>query len=149
MKYHESLIVPHKSATLFTPTNILNEDVCLPAAVIKKAALTNNNQWMQHYADARGGYANSQREAPFELCDPGLGGAETCDGGRVLHPAGLEREAGGGHDRVDVPERIILAELAVGLAGGKIVGDHQIGDLAERLHDHAVLVRRNADQMQA
>lgn len=54
MKYHESLIVPHKSATLFTPTNILNEDVCLPAAVIKKTALTNNIQWMQHYADARG-----------------------------------------------------------------------------------------------
>ena len=54
MKYQKSNIVPHKSASLFTPANILNEDVCLPAAVIKKAALENNIQWMQRYADTRG-----------------------------------------------------------------------------------------------
>ncbi|WP_333496023.1 amino acid deaminase [Kluyvera sp. CHPC 1.251] len=54
MKYQSNLIVPHKSATLFSPTNILNEDVCLPAAIIKKTALDNNIQWMQRYADARG-----------------------------------------------------------------------------------------------
>ncbi|MFP5596035.1 amino acid deaminase [Kluyvera sp. 142486] len=54
MKYQSNLFVSHKSATLFTPTNILNEDVCLPAAVIKKTALDNNIQWMQRYADARG-----------------------------------------------------------------------------------------------
>lgn len=54
MKYQESNLVPHKSALMFTPANILNEDVCLPAAVIKKTALENNIQWMQRYADARG-----------------------------------------------------------------------------------------------
>lgn len=54
MKYQNSYLVPHKSATLFTPANILNEDVCLPAAVIKKTALENNIQWMQRYADTRG-----------------------------------------------------------------------------------------------
>ena len=54
MKYQSSFLVPHKSAPLFTPANILNEDVCLPAAVIKKSALDNNIQWMQRYADARG-----------------------------------------------------------------------------------------------
>lgn len=54
MKYQSNLIVPHKSATLFSPTNILNEDVCLPAAIVKKTALDNNIQWMQRYADARG-----------------------------------------------------------------------------------------------
>ncbi|MFV0262100.1 MAG: amino acid deaminase [Kluyvera sp.] len=54
MKYQSSDLVPHKSAPLFTPANILNEDVCLPAAVIKKTALENNIQWMQRYADARG-----------------------------------------------------------------------------------------------
>ena len=54
MKYQNSNLVPHKSAPMFTPANILNEDVCLPAAVIKKAALENNIQWMQRYADTRG-----------------------------------------------------------------------------------------------
>lgn len=54
MKYQNSYLVPHKSAPLFTPANILNEDVCLPAAVIKKSALENNIRWMQRYADARG-----------------------------------------------------------------------------------------------
>ena len=54
MKYQNSNLVPHKSAPLFTPANILNEDVCLPAAVIKKTALENNIHWMQRYADARG-----------------------------------------------------------------------------------------------
>ena len=54
MKYQKSNIVPHKSATLFSPANILNEDVCLPAAIVKKTALENNIQWMQRYADTRG-----------------------------------------------------------------------------------------------
>lgn len=54
MKYQNSNLVPHKSASMFTPANIMNEDVCLPAAVIKKAALENNIQWMQRYADTRG-----------------------------------------------------------------------------------------------
>lgn len=54
MKYQSNLIVPHKSATLFSPTNLLNEDVCLPAAIVKKTGLDNNIQWMQRYADARG-----------------------------------------------------------------------------------------------
>ncbi|TNV20754.1 amino acid deaminase [Buttiauxella sp. B2] len=54
MKYQNSNLIPHKSAPMFTAANILNEDVCLPAAVIKKAALENNIQWMQRYADARG-----------------------------------------------------------------------------------------------
>ena len=54
MKYQNTHLVPHKSASMFTPANILNEDVCLPAAVIKKAALENNIRWMQRYADARG-----------------------------------------------------------------------------------------------
>jgi len=39
---------------MFTPANILNEDICLPAAVIKKGALENNIEWMQRYADTRG-----------------------------------------------------------------------------------------------
>lgn len=54
MKYQNSNLVPHKSALMFTSANILNEDICLPAAVIKKGALENNIQWMQRYADTRG-----------------------------------------------------------------------------------------------
>lgn len=54
MKYQNGNLVPHKSALMFTPANILNEDICLPAAVIKKGALENNIQWMQRYADTRG-----------------------------------------------------------------------------------------------
>ena len=54
MKYQNSNLVPHTSALMFTPANILNEDICLPAAVIKKGALENNIQWMQRYADTRG-----------------------------------------------------------------------------------------------
>ncbi|WP_279050390.1 amino acid deaminase [Cedecea davisae] len=54
MKYQEINHVPHKSALINTPANILNEDVCLPAAVIKKSALKSNIRWMQSYADARG-----------------------------------------------------------------------------------------------
>lgn len=54
MKYQESNLVPHKSSPMSDPANVLNEDVCLPAAAIKKAALENNIQWMQRYADARG-----------------------------------------------------------------------------------------------
>ncbi|MCE0811029.1 amino acid deaminase [Buttiauxella sp. S04-F03] len=54
MKYQNANLVLHKSALMFTPANILNEDICLPAAVIKKGALENNIQWMQRYADTRG-----------------------------------------------------------------------------------------------
>ena len=54
MKYHSDTVVPHKSAIVRTPANVLAEDVCLPAAVIKKSALLNNIEWMQRYADARG-----------------------------------------------------------------------------------------------
>jgi D-serine dehydratase len=54
MKYHPDTLVPHKSAVMNAPANILAEDVCLPAAVIKKSALENNIRWMQQYADTRG-----------------------------------------------------------------------------------------------
>lgn len=54
MKYQNAYLVPHKSAPIFTPANLLHEDVCLPAAVIKKTALENNIRWMQRYADTRG-----------------------------------------------------------------------------------------------
>ncbi|ARU89938.1 amino acid deaminase [Pseudomonas sp. M30-35] len=54
MKYQDGNLVPHKSSPMFTPANVLQEDVCLPVAVINKAALENNIQWMQHYADTRG-----------------------------------------------------------------------------------------------
>lgn len=54
MKYQEINLVPHKSALMHSPANVLNEDVCLPAALIKKSALKNNIRWMQDYANARG-----------------------------------------------------------------------------------------------
>lgn len=54
MKYQNAYLTPHKSAPIFTPANLLREDVCLPAAVIKKTALENNIRWMQRYADTRG-----------------------------------------------------------------------------------------------
>ena len=54
MKYHSGVPALHKSAVMFSPANILEEDVCLPAAVIKNTALINNISWMQRYADTRG-----------------------------------------------------------------------------------------------
>lgn len=54
MKYHSETLIPHKSAVISTPANLLAEDVCLPAALLKKTALENNIAWMQRYADARG-----------------------------------------------------------------------------------------------
>lgn len=46
---------PRKAARLFSAVdgtmNVLNEDICLPIAVIKQQALTNNINWMQSYAD--------------------------------------------------------------------------------------------------
>ena len=54
MKYQEATLFSGKSAPLFLPASVLAEDVCLPAAVIKKSALENNIRWMQRYADARG-----------------------------------------------------------------------------------------------
>ncbi len=54
MKYHSAPIIPHKSALMSAPANLLAEEVCLPAALLKKSALENNISWMQRYADARG-----------------------------------------------------------------------------------------------
>lgn len=54
MKYHSDTFVPHKSAVMACPANLLAEEVCLPAALVKKTALENNIAWMQRYADTRG-----------------------------------------------------------------------------------------------
>ena len=54
MKYHFDTLISHKAAVMSAPANLLAEDVCLPAALLKKTALENNIAWMQHYADARG-----------------------------------------------------------------------------------------------
>ncbi|BBQ80484.1 aldolase [Raoultella ornithinolytica] len=54
MKYHSDTLVPHKSAVTACPANLLAEEVCLPAALVKKTALENNIAWMQRYADTRG-----------------------------------------------------------------------------------------------
>ncbi|HEJ7890999.1 TPA: amino acid deaminase [Serratia liquefaciens] len=58
MKYQKDFTVTNKAAVLRSdpsaPANLLNEDVCLPAAVIKLSSLENNIAWMQNYADARG-----------------------------------------------------------------------------------------------
>ncbi|WP_224314315.1 amino acid deaminase, partial [Klebsiella oxytoca] len=47
-------LIPHKAAIMSAPANLLAEEVCLPAALLKKTALENNIAWMQRYADARG-----------------------------------------------------------------------------------------------
>jgi D-serine dehydratase len=58
MKYQTDFTVTHKAAVMHSapngPANLLNEDVCLPAAAIKRRSLENNIAWMQNYADARG-----------------------------------------------------------------------------------------------
>lgn len=54
MKYHSDTLVPRKSAVMACPANLLAEEVCLPAALVKKTALENNIAWMQRYADTRG-----------------------------------------------------------------------------------------------
>jgi D-serine deaminase-like pyridoxal phosphate-dependent protein len=54
MKYHSTPLIPHKSAVMSAPANLLAEEVCLPAALLKRTALENNISWMQRYADARG-----------------------------------------------------------------------------------------------
>ena len=58
MKYQTDFTVTHKAAVMHRapngPANLLNEDVCLPAAAIKRSSLENNIAWMQNYADARG-----------------------------------------------------------------------------------------------
>ena len=54
MKYHSDTLIPHKAAAMAAPANLLAEEVCLPAALLKKTALENNIAWMQRYADARG-----------------------------------------------------------------------------------------------
>lgn len=54
MKYHSAPLIPHKSALMSAPANLLAEEGCLPAALLKKSALENNISWMQRYADARG-----------------------------------------------------------------------------------------------
>ncbi len=45
--------VVHKSAILNQDgisVNVLHEDVCLPAVVVKRNELENNIAWMQHYS---------------------------------------------------------------------------------------------------
>lgn len=54
MKYHSDLLPAHKSSPVCLSARVLAEEVCLPAAVIKRSALENNIAWMQRYADARG-----------------------------------------------------------------------------------------------
>ena len=54
MKYQKNLLIDGKSAIMHQPASVLLEDVCLPAAVLKKNALLNNIEWMQRYADKRG-----------------------------------------------------------------------------------------------
>lgn len=47
--------VTHKSATLNqdgSSVNILREDVCLPAVIVKQRELENNISWMQHYSNS-------------------------------------------------------------------------------------------------
>ncbi|WP_442897143.1 amino acid deaminase [Erwinia sp. CGal63] len=48
----------HKAAAMSVSPeglpNVLREDVCLPAALIRQQALEENIRWMQRYADARG-----------------------------------------------------------------------------------------------
>lgn len=39
MKYHSAPLIPHKSALMSAPANLLAEEVCLPAALLKKSAL--------------------------------------------------------------------------------------------------------------
>ncbi|MGK8933375.1 amino acid deaminase [Pluralibacter gergoviae] len=49
--------IGHKASAMYQEagrSNILREDVCLPAVVIKQRALDNNIRWMQSYADACG-----------------------------------------------------------------------------------------------
>lgn len=49
--------IGHKASAMYQDagsSNILREDVCLPAVVIKQRALDNNIRWMQSYADACG-----------------------------------------------------------------------------------------------
>ncbi|CDL09986.1 low-specificity D-threonine aldolase [Klebsiella pneumoniae IS43] len=36
MKYHSAPLIPHKSALMSAPANLLAEEVCLPAALLKK-----------------------------------------------------------------------------------------------------------------
>lgn len=53
----EPAVARHKAALMFhgeSGANILHEDACLPALVIKEAALDGNIRWMQGFADAMG-----------------------------------------------------------------------------------------------
>ncbi|STW31815.1 D-serine deaminase [Klebsiella michiganensis] len=36
MKYHSDTLIPHKAAAMAAPANLLAEEVCLPAALLKK-----------------------------------------------------------------------------------------------------------------
>ncbi|MDP5148912.1 amino acid deaminase [Rheinheimera baltica] len=54
MKYQ---IIKHKAATAEpekTNLKLLQQDICLPAAILKQSALQHNVQWMQQFADASG-----------------------------------------------------------------------------------------------
>ena len=47
MKYHSDTLIPHKAAVMAAPANLLAEEVCLPATLLKKTALENNIAWKQ------------------------------------------------------------------------------------------------------
>lgn len=38
MKYHQDTLIPHKAAVMSAPANLLAEEVCLPAALLKNGA---------------------------------------------------------------------------------------------------------------
>ncbi len=44
MKYHSAPLIPHNSALMSAPANLLAEEVCLPAALLKKSALENKRE---------------------------------------------------------------------------------------------------------
>ena len=80
MKYHSEPLVPHKSALMQMPANLLAEDVCLPAAIIKKQALENNITLMQPYADARGVSLAPHGKAMAGWCGNGERYSASADG---------------------------------------------------------------------
>ena len=65
MKYHSDTLIPHKAAIMSAPANLLAEEVCLPAALLKKTALENNSAWMLRDADARGGSRAPHGQTPM------------------------------------------------------------------------------------
>ena len=80
MKYHSDTLVPHKSAVMACPANLLAEEVCLPAALVKKTALENNIAWMQRYAGA----ARKNDDDAMDFSGPAAGGSMGYRGGKRL-----------------------------------------------------------------